>query len=154
MLPSKIAIGISIMKSASSLALLCGLVLSVSNATVLAQVDNEKRAKICAKAEKRYEKLFGKSSTSEDVAVVMMHKYTFCPPHVTVKQGAVVRFINVDKRTSHSVWFEQVGKKESDRLFGEERVEITFNLPVGDYPYLCGPHWKEQGMTGTVTVTP
>lgn len=153
MLPSKIAIGISIMKSASSLALLCGLALSVSNTAAYAQFDNEKRAKICAKAEKRYQKLHEKPSTSEDVTVVMMHKYTFCPPHVTVKQGAVVRFINVDKRTSHSVWFKQSGKKESDRLFGEEMVEITFNLPVGDYPYLCGPHWKEEGMTGKVTVT-
>ena len=120
----------------------------------VAEISDEQRAKICAKAEKRYQKLFGKPSTSEAVTVVMMHKYTFCPIHVTVKQGTTVRFINVDKRTSHSVWFKQAGKPESERLFGEEKVEITFDMPVGDYPYLCGPHWKEDGMIGTVTVTP
>lgn len=146
-LPSKICTGIVV----------CGLALplslSVFNTSAFAKTDEE-RAKICGKAEKRYQKLFGKASASEDVTVVMMHKYTFCPPHVTVKQGTVVRFINVDKRTSHSVWFKQAGKKESERLFGEEKVEMTFDLPVGKYPYLCGPHWKEEGMIGTVTVTP
>ena len=150
----EIAHSVAILRTVSSLALLCGLVLSVSNTTAFAQTSDEKRAKICAKAEKRYQKLFGKSSASEEATVVMMHKYTFCPPHVTVKQGTVVRFINVDKRTSHSVWFKQAGQQESERLFGEEKVEITFDLPVGDYPYLCGPHWKEEGMVGTVTVTP
>lgn len=134
--------------------MLCGILSPSFISSSFAQVSDEKRAKICAKAEKRYQKLFGKPSTSEDVTVVMMHKYTFCPPHVTVKQGAVVRFINVDKRTSHSVWFKQADMPESERLFGEEKAEVTFNLPVGDYPYLCGPHWKVEGMTGTVTVTP
>ena len=147
------AYSIAILRTMSFVVLLCGMVLSVSNAAAFAQTSDEKRTKICAKAEKRYQKLFGKSSTSEEVTVVMMHKYTFCPPHVTVKQGTVVRFINVDKRTSHSVWLKQAGRKESERLFGEEKVEITFDLPVGDYPYLCGPHWKEEGMVGTVTVT-
>jgi len=151
---NEIAHGIMIMRTVSLLVLLCGIVLSISSARAFAQTSDDKRAKICAKAEKRYQKLFGKPSTSEDVTVVMMHKYTFCPPHVTVKQGSVVRFINVDKRTSHSVWFKQAGKKETERLFGEEKVEMTFDLPVGEYPYLCGPHWKEEGMIGTVTVTP
>lgn len=131
-----------------SVALLTG------SATLSAQFDKEKRARICAKAEKRYQKIFGHPSKDEDVSIVMMHKYTFCPPQITVKQGTTVRFINVDKRTSHSVWFKAAGKNESDRLFGEEKVEMKFDLPVGDYPYLCGPHWKEEGMIGTVTVTP
>jgi len=151
---NEIAHGIMIVRTVMLLALLCGMVLALSHGTAFAQTSDDKRAKICAKAEKRYQKLFGKPSSSEDVTVVMMHKYTFCPPHVTVKQGSVVRFINVDKRTSHSVWFKQAGKKETERLFGEEKIEMTFDLPVGKYPYLCGPHWKEEGMIGTVTVTP
>ena len=108
--------------------------------------------KRCEKAEKRYQKLFGKPSAEEDVTVVKMYKYTFCPIEVEVKQGTTVRWVNVDKRTSHSVWLKEAGKEESDRLFSEEKVEMTFDLPPGDYPYLCGPHWKDEGMTGTVRV--
>ncbi len=114
--------------------------------------DAEKRMKRCGEAEKRYQELFGKPSAEEDVSVVKMYKYTFCPIEVEVKQGATVRWVNVDKRTSHSVWLKEAGKEESDRLFSEEKVEMTFDLPPGDYPYLCGPHWKDEGMTGTVRV--
>ncbi len=134
--------------------LICGVVVLGGSIVATAQTSDEQRQKICAKAEKRYQKIFEKPSASEDVTIVMMHKYTFCPPQIEVKQGTIVRFINVDKRTSHSVWFKQAGKQESDRLFGEEKVEIKFDLPPGEYPYLCGPHWNEEGMIGTVTVTP
>jgi plastocyanin len=132
----------------------CGLVIPLTNPVAKAQTKQEERAKICAKAEKRYHKLFGKSPKDEDVTIVMMHKYTFCPPQVTVKQGMSVRWVNVDKRTSHSVWFKEQGKDESGRLFGEEKTEMKFDLPPGKYPYLCGPHWKQEGMIGTVTVVP
>ena len=109
-------------------------------------ISDEERKKICGKAEKRYEKLFGKPSADEDVVIVKMYKYTFCPASVEVKQGTTVRWVNVDRRTSHSTWFKEAGKPESDRLFSEEKVEMKFDLPVGKYPYLCGPHWKEEGM--------
>ena len=112
----------------------------------------EERKRTCEKAEKRYQKLFGKPSADEDVIIVKMYKYTFCPGAVEVKQGATVRWVNVDRRTSHSTWFKEAGKPESDRLFSEEKVEMTFDLPPGIYPYLCGPHWKEEGMIGQVTV--
>ncbi len=112
----------------------------------------EKRKKTCEKAEQRYQKLFGKPSAEEDVTIVKMYKYTFCPTEVEVKQGTTVRWVNVDRRTSHSVWFKEAGKEESDRLFSEEKVEMTFDLPPGEYPYLCGPHWKDDDMTGTVRV--
>lgn len=111
------------------------------------------KTKICAKAEKRYQKLFGKPSTDEDVVIVKMYKYTFCPVEVTVKQGTTVRWVNVDFATSHSTWFKEAGKPESERLFPEEKVEMKFDLPPGDYPYLCGPHWQSDGMIGKVTVT-
>ncbi len=115
-------------------------------------VTDEERQKICSKAEERYQKLFGKPSASEDVTIVMMYKYTFCPPQIEIKRGTTVRWINVDRRTSHSVWLKEAGKDESDRLFSEEFAEVTFDMPAGDYPYLCGPHWEEEGMIGRVTV--
>ena len=129
-----------------------GALVAVQPIATIASGDDDKRAKTCAKAEKRYQKLFGKPSADEDVTVVKMYKYTFCPIGVEVKQGTTVRWVNVDKRTSHSVWLKEAGKDESDRLFSEEKVEMTFDLPPGDYPYLCGPHWKDEGMKGTVRV--
>ncbi|MCW8970140.1 MAG: plastocyanin/azurin family copper-binding protein, partial [Rhodospirillales bacterium] len=60
-------------------------------------------------------------------------------------------WINVDKRTSHSVWLKEAGKEESTRFFPEESWEIMFDEP-GKYPYLCGPHWDQEKMIGTVTV--
>ena len=124
----------------------------VSLPATAAAASDEERKKICTKAEQRYQKLFGKPSAQEDVAIVMMYKYTFCPGAIEVKQGTTVRWVNVDRRTSHSMWLKEAGKPESDRLFSGEKVEMTFDLPPGDYPYLCGPHWKEEGMTGKVTV--
>ena len=128
------------------------IVAAMALPSVAGATSDEKRQKICEKAEKRYQKLFGKPSAEEDVTVVKMYKYTFCPIQIEVKQGTTVRWVNVDKRTSHSVWLKEAGKDESDRLFSEEMVEITFDGPTGDYPYLCGPHWKDDGMIGKVTV--
>ena len=119
---------------------------------VAADDDAERRKKVCEQAEKRYQKLFGKPSSEEGVTIVKMYKYTFCPGEVEVKQGTTVRWVNVDRRTSHSVWLKEAGEEESDRLFSEEKVEMTFDFPPGEYPYLCGPHWKDEGMVGTVRV--
>ena len=112
------------------------------------------KAKICADAEKRYQKLFGKPSRDEDVTVVTMYKYTFCPPRLEVKRGATVRWVNVDKRTSHSVWFKIAGRPESERVFSEEKVEMTLDLEPGEHAYICGPHAEQEGMRGTLVVTP
>ena len=73
---------------------------------------------------------------------------------LTIKVGDTVRWVNEDKRTSHSVWFKQSGGEETQRLFGEEQVEMTFDGPPGDYTYLCGPHWEEEGMIGSITIKP
>ncbi len=115
----------------------------------------EDKAKICAEAEARYEKLYGKQPADSGVTIVKMYKYTFCPLKVTIKQGESVRWVNVDKRNSHSVWFKQEKMEESERIFPDlgAKVEMKFDLPPGDYPYLCGPHWESDGMIGTVTVT-
>lgn len=110
-------------------------------------------AKICAQAEKRYQKMDIDKSTDDKTVVVLMYKYTFCPPDLKIKPGTRVRWINVDKRTSHSVWFKAAGKPESERLFPEETVENTF-AEAGTHPYICGPHGDQEKMTGTVTVSP
>jgi len=113
--------------------------------------DAEKVAKICAEAEKRYVELFGKPSEEEEgVTVVTMYKYNFCPAEISVPVGTTVRWVNVDKRTSHSVIVK--GEPESDRAFPEETLEFTFLVP-GPQDYLCGPHWETQKMIGMVTVT-
>lgn len=137
--------------------LLAAVVLILSAAEAMAagrQKSPEEIAKICTEAEERYQQLFGKPSSQEPVAVVTMYKYTFCPITLTIKQGTIVRWVNVDKRTSHSAWLKEAGKTESQRLFPEEKTEMTFDLPPGDYPYLCGPHWESDGMIGKVTVVP
>ncbi len=127
--------------------LIAGLLLLVAPA---AYATDEKTAKICAEAEERYVELFGApSSEAEGVTVVKMYKYTFCPIELTVKVGTTVRWVNVDKRTSHSVIVKD--EPESDRAFPEESVEFTFLTPdIQDY--LCGPHWEKRDMIGRITV--
>jgi plastocyanin len=115
--------------------------------------DAKEIEKICAQAEKRYQSMDIDKATDDKTVVVLMYKYTFCPPDLKVKAGTRVRWINVDKRTSHSVWFKAAGKPESERLFPEETVENTF-AEAGAYPYICGPHGEQEKMTGTVTVIP
>ncbi len=113
----------------------------------------EQRTKICARAEKRYKKLYPDAKEKKGEVVVKLHKKTFCPPNIEVKAGTTVRWVNVDKRTSHSVWLRASGVKESERLFSEEDWKFTFPKP-GEFPYLCGPHWKDDDMRGSVTVVP
>ncbi len=120
----------------------------------MAMSDEAERRRICATAEARYQTIYGKPSASEAVAIVKMYKYNFCPADLTVAPGTKVRWVNVDKRTSHSVWFEEAGRAESDRLFPDEVVEFEVDLSAGDHPYLCGPHWEQEGMRGSVTVAP
>jgi plastocyanin len=114
--------------------------------------DAERQA-ICAEAEGRYREIADTLPKAEGATVILMFKDTFCPRELTVKRGARLRWINVDKRTSHSVWFKEAGKPESDRAFPEEVVDMTIDWPAGEYPYLCGPHWEKEGMTGVLKVT-
>jgi len=135
-----------------------GLAVPAVAGTALAANETEKAA-ICAEAQSRFEAF---KDLPPDEALppaapgtvhVLMLKYTFCPTTLTVAKGTTVRFVNVEKRTSHSVWFKEAGKAESDRLFPVEFWEETFTEP-GHYPYLCGPHWEQQGMKGVIDVTP
>ncbi|WP_057464124.1 plastocyanin/azurin family copper-binding protein [Pseudovibrio sp. POLY-S9] len=115
---------------------------------------DDKAAALCAKAEARYVDMFGHPAAEADgVTIVKMYEYRFCPEKLSVPVGTTVRWVNVDKRTSHTVHLNEAGEKESDRLFPEETFEFTF-LSAGSQQYLCGPHWETQKMIGMVTVTP
>jgi len=116
-------------------------------------VQADEKAELCAKAEARFKKLDGIELEPANTVTVLMYKYTFCPQEVEVKAGTTVRFLNVDKRTSHSVWFKEAGQDESERMFPEEGISITLK-DAGTYPYLCGPHWEQEGMIGTIKVVP
>ncbi|WP_029066322.1 plastocyanin/azurin family copper-binding protein [Labrenzia sp. DG1229] len=119
-----------------------------------AQAEDEDTAAICAEAEERYVDMLGHPSTDEDgVTVVKMYKYKFCPENLSVPVGTTVRWVNVDKRTSHSVVLKEEGVPESDRLFPEEIFEFTFLTAGPTQNYLCGPHWETQKMIGMITVT-
>ena len=120
---------------------------------ISATMTDAEREKVCEEAEQRYQEVFGKPSSAEPVTIVKMYKYTFCPTVLKVKQGTTVRWVNVDKRTSHSVWFKEQGKTESDRLFAEENVEIKMDFPPGDLGYLCGPHYEKEGMRARIIIT-
>ena len=125
-------------------------VLVLAWAAGAALAEDTEQAQICAEAEARYVEIFGApSSEAEGVRVVTMYDYSFCPREITVKVGETVRWVNVDKRTSHSVI---VGSApESERAFPQEHIEFTFLVP-GPVDYLCGPHWERRDMIGMVTV--
>ncbi|MET1415396.1 plastocyanin/azurin family copper-binding protein [Roseibium sp. HPY-6] len=128
------------------------LSMAIACSTVAADDDT---ALICAEAEERYVDLFGQpSSDAEGVTVVTMYKYKFCPEDLSVPVGTTVHWVNVDKRTSHSVVLKDEGIPESDRLFPKEHFEFTFLTAGPPQTYLCGPHWETQEMIGRVTVTP
>lgn len=116
-------------------------------------VETPKRMEICQKADERYATVFGDAPLEDGTVVVKMYKYTFCPPNLEVKKGTTVRWVNVDKRTSHSVWLKDSDIPESERFFPEEIWEHVFE-ESGSYPYLCGPHWETDDMRGFVKVVP
>ncbi|MCE1237203.1 MAG: plastocyanin/azurin family copper-binding protein [Hyphomicrobiales bacterium] len=107
------------------------------------------KAAICAEAEPRLKDFLAAHPIGADVTPVAIFKEVFCPPDLTVKAGSKVLFVNVEKRTSHSVWFKADGKAESDRFFPDETLEQALDLPPGEHVYTCGPHpW----MKGTIQV--
>ncbi len=117
-----------------------------------AQAQDSRMQAICAEAEERYQEIFGRPSSAEPFTVVLMYQSAFCPADITVTQGDSVRWSNVEKRTSHSIWFKDAGRAESERIFPEENIDMVVDLPVGEHTYLCGPHWERQNMIGLLTV--
>lgn len=82
------------------------------------------------------------------VVTVRIHGHRFDPPRLTVPAGTTVRWVNDERRTSHSVRFAAEGGLESERLLPGEHWERRFERP-GRHPYDCGPHPE---MTGVIEV--
>ncbi len=114
-----------------------------------AKLSPEERAAICAEAEPRLKDWLADHPIGEGTVAVAIWKEVFCPERLTVKAGRKVVFVNVEKRTSHSVWFRTDGRPESPRFFPDETFEQPADLAEGDHDYVCGPHpW----MRGRLTV--
>lgn len=126
-------------------------VLMVSAGAAFAQPADDTAAR-CAEAAERYKDIYGREFTSEPVKTVLMYKYRFCPETVAVKSGEKLRYVNVDKRTSHSVWLKDAGQPESERVFGEGVIDVDTRLPNGEHQVLCGPHWQTDKMIGKIIV--
>ncbi len=92
--------------------------------------------------------LFVAGASAAEPVVVEIKEYKFQPATVTVKVGTTVKWVNKERRTSHSIWFKDEGLPESERFFPEESWQRTFDKP-GTYQYTCGPHPE---MLGTVVV--
>lgn len=88
------------------------------------------------------------SAAAQKPLEVTIRNYRFSPHEIRIKSGDSVKWINAEKRTSHSVLFPAENGLESERLFPEESWKRTFKLP-GTYKYRCGPH---EEMTGVVIV--
>ena len=134
-------------------ALVAFVALGAAAQDVAPPVVDERIEGICAEAEEQYAAIFGQPSAEEPVAIVKMYRNVFCPVELEIAAGTTVRWVNVERRTSHSVWFRALGLAESERLFPEDSVELTIETP-GDHVYLCGPHWETHNMIGRLVVTP
>ncbi|MDP2369313.1 plastocyanin/azurin family copper-binding protein [Rhodoferax sp.] len=80
---------------------------------------------------------------------VVIQNYRYQPQVVRIKAGDTVRWVNREKRTSHSVVFPVDQGGESERFFPDESWQRRFDVP-GRYSYHCGPHPE---MTGVIEVS-
>lgn len=125
-------------------AVMAGLIWLAAGSSALAQIDRpspEEKAKICEEAEPRLAAWLAENPQAEGTRVIATWKEVFCPQDLTVKAGERLIVVNVEKRTSHSIWFKDAGKPESERFFPNETVEQPLlELPNGEHVYVCGPH--------------
>lgn len=89
--------------------------------------------------------LFSLSALAQTVVEVRIEDYKYVPSEVTIKVGDSLRWINREKRTSHSVVFPAEGGLESERMFPEETWVRRFDK-AGRYEYHCGPHPEMKGL--------
>lgn len=85
------------------------------------------------------------SALAEQTFEVNIEKYTFMPQEINIRVGDTVKWVNREKRTSHSVIFPQEDGRESERFFPDESWQRQFTQP-GNYPYHCGPHPEMKGL--------
>ncbi len=89
--------------------------------------------------------LFSISALAQTLVEIRIEGYKFLPAEVSIRAGDSVRWINREKRTSHSVVFPAEGGLESERMFPEESWERRFEK-AGRYEYHCGPHPEMKGL--------
>lgn len=92
----------------------------------------------------------GPARAADEVVTVIIREQRFEPAVLTVKPGTTVRWVNEEKRTTHSVLLLGEGGFESERLFPGETWQHRFDRP-GRHAYTCGPHPE---MRGIVDVRP
>lgn len=85
------------------------------------------------------------AQTLAQTVEVSIKDYKFVPAELKIKASTTVKWINDEKRTTHSVLFTGPGGFESERFFPGESWQRTFDKP-GVYPYSCGPHPEMKGM--------
>ncbi len=85
------------------------------------------------------------SAFAQQTVEVTIQDYRFLPAEVRIKAGDTVKWINREKRTSHSVLFAAENGLESERMFPQEHWQRTFAQP-GSYSYRCGPHEEMKGL--------
>ncbi len=81
--------------------------------------------------------------------LVEIRNSKFQPQVLQIKVGDTVRWINKEKRTSHSVLFSGNPSLESERLFPDESWSRRFDKAEA-FSYSCGPHPE---MLGIIEVT-
>ena len=82
---------------------------------------------------------------AQQTVEVTIQDYKFLPAEVRIKAGDKVKWINKEKRTSHSVLFPSENGLESERFFPDESWQRTFTQ-LGSYSYRCGPHEEMKGL--------
>jgi plastocyanin len=82
---------------------------------------------------------------AQTVVEVRIESYRYDPAEVSIKAGDSVRWLNGEKRTSHSILFPAEGGRESERIFPGETWERRFDR-AGRYEYRCGPHPEMKGV--------
>lgn len=83
-------------------------------------------------------------SAAAQTVEVAIQDYKYAPSALTIKVGTTVKWLNNEKRTTHSILFTGPGGFESERIFPGESWQRTFDRP-GTYPYTCGPHPEMKG---------
>ena len=92
--------------------------------------------------------VFPFSGLAQQTVEVTVKDYQFQPALIKIRVGDTIKWINREKRTSHSVTFSADQGGESERFFPDETWQRRFDTP-GSYPYHCGPHPE---MIGRVVV--
>ena len=84
-----------------------------------------------------------------DTVEVEMVGNRFEPDELEVTVGTTVRWVNVERRSNHDIYFPEE-EIASGRIFPEESWERTFD-EAGTYEYYCQPH-ENRGMHGVIRV--